>query len=66
MPHNHCPPSRRGHSWRELTSADLPRCLETTPRIDPALRICKRCGAQGRVSTQGIVHLVGSPLNFQA
>lgn len=55
MPHDHCPPSRRGHSWRPLCAADLPRGAPSARWIDPALRICKRCGAQGRVSDQGIV-----------
>jgi hypothetical protein len=58
MPHNQCPPSRRGHSWREMIPADLP-CLSAPPaRIDPALRICKRCGTRGIVSPQGIVRLM--------
>lgn len=58
MPHNHCPPSRRGHSWRELTPDDLPHDSTVPRKIDPALRICKRCGARGRVSDQGVVHLM--------
>lgn len=58
MPHNQCPPSRRGHAWREMIPADLPRRSTVPPKIDPALRICKRCGVRGLVSTQGIVHLL--------
>lgn len=59
MPHDQCPPSRRGHSWRELTRADLPR-RAAAELLDPALRLCKRCGALGRVSKQGVIHVVGA------
>lgn len=58
MSHHHCPPSRRGHSWRPLLLDDLPRGSAAPRKIDPALRICKRCGARGRVSDQGVVHLM--------
>jgi hypothetical protein len=51
VPHNCCPPSRRGHSWRELDADEL-------RTEDPALRICKRCGKLGRVSKQGVIHAV--------
>ena len=76
MSHNQCPPSRRGHTWREMTAVDLQRApmsaskidLQRAPmsasKIDPALRICKRCGARGLVSNQGVVqHIpdVGKP-----
>lgn len=61
MPHDHCPPSRRGHSWRELSPTDLPPGSVTPRKIDPALRICKHCGARGRVSNQGVVHLMETP-----
>jgi hypothetical protein len=54
MPHNQCPPSRRGHAWREVTADDLPR----GEKIDLALRVCKRCGKRGRVSNQGVIHAV--------
>ena len=60
MPHDHCPPSRRGHSWRSLQPDDLPRD-PAGHKIDPALRICRRCGARGCVSDQGIVHLTEAP-----
>jgi hypothetical protein len=60
MSHEHCPPSRRGHSWRELTSADLPR-RAVADLVTPALRLCKRCGALGRVSNQGVIHVVEAP-----
>jgi hypothetical protein len=58
VPHNHCPPSRRGHAWRALTLGDLPRGSVTALKIAPALRVCKRCGARGRVSNQGVIHVV--------
>jgi hypothetical protein len=61
MPHNHCPPSRRGHSWRPLRPDDLTRGSVAAREIDPALRVCKRCGARGRVSDQGLVHPVEVP-----
>ena len=61
MPHDQCPPSRRGHSWRELTFADLPRGSIAAIKIAPALRVCKRCGAIGRVSDQGVIHVMGAP-----
>jgi len=61
MPHDQCPPSRRGHSWRELTLADLPRGSIAALKIAPALRICKRCNALGRVSSQGVIHVVEAP-----
>jgi len=58
MPHNQCPPSRRGHAWRELSRIDgplmkLPNALE--------IRICKRCQVLGRVSSQGVIHVVEVP-----
>lgn len=56
MPHDHCPPSRRGHSWRALSPEDLPR--GTVPKIDPTLRLCSRCGARGRVNNQGVICLM--------
>lgn len=58
MPHNQCPPSRRGHSWRELTLADLPRGSIAAFKIAYSLRICKRCNKLGRVSDQGVIHIV--------
>ena len=57
MPHDHCPPSRRGHSWREATLEDLPR-TRAAYEAAPALRICTRCGTIGRVSNQGVIHVV--------
>jgi hypothetical protein len=61
MPRDHCPPSKRGHSWRTLTLADLPRGSIAALKIAPALRVCKRCGALGRVSDQGVIHVVEAP-----
>jgi hypothetical protein len=29
--------------------------------VTPALRICKRCNAIGRVSSQGVIHVVEAP-----
>jgi hypothetical protein len=55
MPHSCCPPSRRGHTWREQ-SADDPRATD-----DPALRVCKRCGKLGRVNKQGVICAVEGP-----
>jgi hypothetical protein len=47
-----CPTSRRGHSWREPEPALLPE----VPRRDLfALRVCRCCGAFGRISAQGVV-----------
>lgn len=53
MPRNHCPPSRRGHSWRELRSDELPRESIAALKGAPALRVCVRCGKPGRVDSQG-------------
>lgn len=58
MPRDHCPPSRRGHTWRELRLDDLPRGSIAALKIAPALRVCKRCDALGRVSDQGVIHVV--------
>ena len=58
MPHDHCPPSKRGHSWRELRTGELPKGSIAALKIAPALRVCKRCAALGRVSSQGVVHVV--------
>jgi hypothetical protein len=56
-----CPPSRRGHAWREL-SQDAPRPAEVSPIFHPAeARLCARCGALGRVNKQGVVVVVTTP-----
>jgi hypothetical protein len=67
MPHNQCPPSRRGHSWSEVPVTDqrtlqLPHESSTVAiNSAPDLRLCKRCGALGRVSSQGVIHVVETP-----
>ena len=58
MPHDQCPPSRRGHSWRELTRVDLVDLPRGSVAIAAALRLCKRCGTLGRVDSQGIIRIV--------
>jgi hypothetical protein len=54
-----CPPSRRGHSWREIRRPDglLPHDLL-------ALRVCKRCGEVGQISAQGIVMTTGRRIDL--
>jgi hypothetical protein len=51
MPHNQCPPSRRGHAWKEVSS--VPPSL--VPAHPAELRQCARCGCHGKVNKQGIV-----------
>ena len=58
MPHDHCPPSKRGHSWRELRFDELPKGSIAEHKAAMALRICKRCEARGRVSSQGEIKAV--------
>ena len=58
MPHNQCPPSRRGHAWRESRLDDL--AILSAAIGDSALRICKRCGKLGRVNKQGMICVVVS------
>lgn len=45
--HLACPPSRRGHRWRELTSEDYQRLIQIHRPVpivvSPARRICDRC-----------------------
>lgn len=53
-----CPPSRRGHTWREPEPALLP---EVARRDLAALRVCLRCGEFGRVNSQGVVTPTRSP-----
>ncbi len=50
MPHDQCPPSKRGHTWREARTRRA--------NVDADLRVCQRCGALGRVNSQGVVLLV--------
>jgi len=60
MPYDHCPPSRRGHAWRELTLADQhgPKLTRTALKAMLTLRLCARCGTLGHVSNQGVVHVM--------
>ena len=51
-PRTHCPPSRRGHAWRELTAQELSLIGSVDDRY--ALRICDRCGRRGCVNKQGV------------
>jgi hypothetical protein len=56
MSHHWCPPSRRGHTWREANVEDV---SVLSAGIDPrAARICKRCGRLGCVSNQGVIRPV--------
>jgi hypothetical protein len=50
MPHNQCPPSRRGHTWNK------PSWNEPAIQGDPAIRICQKCGQLGRVNKQGVIY----------
>jgi hypothetical protein len=52
MGRDHCPPSRRGHTWREARLEDL---VVFGVAMHPALRVCKRCGKLGRVNKQGMI-----------
>jgi hypothetical protein len=54
VPHDHCPPNLRGHTWKPLPQ------VKGEPWI-PELRKCARCGALGRVSKQGIIHVMEAP-----
>jgi hypothetical protein len=58
MPHNQCPPSRRGHTWRELRSSELPRGSIAVLKVAAAIRVCDRCGTPGRVDGQGVIHVI--------
>ena len=52
-PRNHCPPSHRGHAWREPAPDDLALLGAAINRH--ALRVCKRCGKLGCVNKQGVI-----------
>jgi len=60
VPHDHCPPSRRGHAWRELP---LVPPSEGGPTIRELyeLRRCLRCAAIGRVDAWGRIVIVTGP-----
>lgn len=51
-----CPPSRRGHRWRELTPSErrvvAPRLLELCVAF---MRTCRNCGVLGFVNDQGLI-----------
>jgi len=53
MPHDQCPPSRRGHTWKALP---LSKGIPAGDWLE--MRQCARCGANGRVSKQGVIHVV--------
>lgn len=55
--HNWCPPSHRGHTWREPgREPGLEDLAIMGAAIDrPSLRVCKRCGKLGRVNKQGVI-----------
>lgn len=55
MPHDWCPPSRRGHTWREASDAEDLGVLRTAAIDRRALRVCKRCGKLGCISSQGVI-----------
>jgi hypothetical protein len=59
MPHDQCPPSRRGHAWREPDISDL--SILGAAIDDLALRVCKRCGKLGRVNKSGVIYAVVVP-----
>jgi len=48
-----CPPSRRGHTWRELSPSQTVLAQDLLRE-----RICARCGARGRVNKQGLIDVV--------
>lgn len=66
--HFACPPSRRGHTWRELTAlfALSEIAIDPAPRTLAELRMCRRCGEVGRVSSQGIVVATGTRVDLTA
>ncbi len=60
MPRDHCPPSRRSHSWRELPLVP-PSQGGPTIRDLCELRRCARYGVIGRIDSQGIVRVQEAP-----
>jgi hypothetical protein len=57
-----CPPSRRGHSWRELSAdeRDIWHMIVGPKQGDATafgLRICAICRAYGAVNKQGLITL---------
>ena len=64
MSHAQCPPSKRGHSWRELNYDELRMSSlgsVAALKIVHVVRVCKRCGAPGRVDSQGVIHAMELP-----
>ena len=61
--HLACPPSRRGHAWREMHCRLPPSEGGPTIRDLAELRICGRCGEVGRVNAQGVVVATGMRIN---
>jgi len=57
MSHHHCPPSKRGHTWKELPLVP-PSQGGPTIRELAELRKCARCNALGRVNKQGVICVV--------
>lgn len=62
--HLACPPSRRGHAWRELACRVLPSAGGLTIRNAAELRVCDRCGQVGRVNGQGVVVPTGDRIDL--
>jgi hypothetical protein len=61
MPHDQCPGSRRGHTWRER-ACQVPPSQGGLSKIELAEgRVCARCGVLGRINSQGVVMLVVTP-----
>ena len=51
-----CLPERRYHSWKKsLPASHLFRAWNVRLNADPSLRVCDKCGATGRVDSQGVV-----------
>ena len=55
MSHHWCPPSRRGHAWREANLEQDRAVLRATTLDHRAIRVCKRCGKLGCVNSQGVI-----------
>lgn len=59
MPHDQCPGSRRGHTWKDhLPETSVFRGWNARLSKNLALRICARCGARGTVNSQGVVDVI--------
>jgi hypothetical protein len=64
--HLACPPSRRGHAWRELPCKIPPSENGPTIRELIETRVCRCCGEIGRVNSQGIVVTTGRRVDPKA